>query len=146
MNYVIVWCCYCLINLNHYLPSNNNSTTGCKAGHRSMKKVTKKDKKGDEHFSNGKYQQAIDSWWEAMNNDMTHLHFVRPTLLKVVKAHIKLGEYDKAVEEANKHVANEESVEGLHALGEALLAGERFDEAIRAYQKAMDIAVSLTIL
>jgi DnaJ family protein C protein 3 len=111
-----------------------------------MKKVTKKDKKGDEHFSNGKYQQAIDLWWEAMNNDMTHLHFVRPTLLKVVKAHIKLGEYNKAVEEANKHVANEESVEGLHALGEALLAGEWFDEAIRAYQKAMDIAVSLTIL
>ena len=107
-----------------------------------MKKVTKKDKKGDDHFAKGNYKQAIDSWWEAMNNDISHLHFVRPTLLKVVKAHILLGEYDKAVEEANKHVANEESVEGLHALGEALMAGERFDEAIRTYQKALDIAVS----
>jgi DnaJ family protein C protein 3 len=108
-----------------------------------MKKVTKKDKKGDDHFAKGNYKQAIESWWEAMNNDMTHLHFVRPTLLKVVQAHIKLGEYDKAVEEATKHVENEETVEGLHALGEALMAGERFDEAIRTYQKAVDIAVSL---
>lgn len=110
-----------------------------------MKKVTKKDKKGDDHFEKGNYKQAIDTWWEAMNNDMSHLHFVRPTLLKVVKAHIKLGEYDKAVEEANKHVENEESVEGLHALGEALMAGDRFDEAIRTYQRAMEIAVSVTV-
>ncbi|KAL7517918.1 hypothetical protein ACHAWX_002792 [Stephanocyclus meneghinianus] len=113
---------------------------GCKAGHRIMKKVTKKDKKADDHFAKGNYKQAIDLWWEAMNNDMTHLHFVRPTLLKVVKAHILLGEYDKAVEEATKHVANEESVEGLHALGEAQMAGEKFDEAIRTYQRALEIA------
>ena len=110
-----------------------------------MKKVTKKDKKADDHFAKGNYQQAINSWWEAMNMDMSHLHFVRPTLLKVVKAHIKLGEFDKAVEEAQKHVNNEESVEGLHALGEAYMAGEKFDEAIRTYQQAMDIAVSVVM-
>jgi tetratricopeptide (TPR) repeat protein len=126
-----------------YPLQNHLNTTGCKAGHRTMKKVTKKDKKGDDHFTKGNYKQAIDLWWEAMNNDMTHLHFVRPTLLKVVKAHILLGEYDKAVEEANKHVANEETVEGLHALGEAQMAGEKFDEAIRTYQRALEIAVSL---
>lgn len=113
---------------------------GCKAGHRAMKLVTKKDKRGDDHFDRGNYQQAIDSWWEAMNHDKTHLHFVRPTLLKVVHAHMKAGEYDKAVEEAKKHVQNEESVEGLHALGEAYLAGERFEEAIRTYQRAVEMA------
>ena len=73
---------------------------------------------------------------------MTHLHFVRPTLLKVVKTHIKLDEYETALVEANKHVENEESVEGLHALGEALMAGEKFDEAKQTYQPAMEIAVS----
>lgn len=121
---------------------NNYIYTGCKAGHRQMKKVTKKDKKGDEHYEKGSYQQAINSWWEAMNVDLSHLHFVRPTLLKVVNAHVKLGEIDKAIEEANKHINNQESVEGYFALGDANLAGERFEEAIRAYQKAMDIAVS----
>ena len=111
-----------------------------------MKKVTKKDKKGDEHYDKSNYQQAIKLWWEAMNVDMSHLHFVRPTLLKVVNAHVKLGEIDKAIEEVNKHINNQESVEGYFALGDANLAGERFEEAIRAYQKAMEIAVSLCFI
>jgi len=61
---------------------------GCKEGHKFVKKITKKDKKGDESFERGEYQIAIDSWWEAMNADMSLLAFVRPTLLKVVKAHL----------------------------------------------------------
>lgn len=80
-----------------------------------------------------------------MNIDISLLAFVRPTLLKVVKGHIKLKEYGKAVEEAKKHVDNEESVEGLHAMGSAQLAGEMFDEAVRTYQRAMEIAVSLIL-
>ena len=119
------------------------SNTGCKEGHKFVKKITKKDKKGDEAFEKGDYQNAIDRWWEAMNADISLLAFVRPTLLKVVKGHISLKQYDKAIEEAKKHVDNEESVEGLHAMGEAMLAAERYDEAVRTYQRAMEIAVSL---
>lgn len=81
-----------------------------------------------------------------MNADISLLAFVRPTLLKVVKGHISLKQYDKAIEEAKKHVDNEESVEGLHAMGEAMLAAERYDEAVRTYQRAMEIAVSLFML
>lgn len=77
-----------------------------------------------------------------MNNDMSHLHFVRPTLLKVVKAHTALGEHDQAILEARKHVDNEETVEGLHALGDAQLAGDKFDEAVQTFSKAFEIAVS----
>ena len=119
------------------------SHIGCKEGHKFVKKITKKDKKGDEAFEKGDYQNAIDRWWEAMNADISLLAFVRPTLLKVVKGHISLKQYDKAIEEAKKHVDNEESVEGLHAMGEAMLAAERYDEAVRTYQRAMEIAVSL---
>lgn len=125
-----------------FFGSNKNKTTGCKEGHKFVKKITKKDKKADEFYEKGEYQKAIDSWWESMNIDLSLLAFVRPTLLKVVKAHIALKEYDKAIEEARKHVDNEESVEGLHALGEAQLAGEKFDEALRTYQSALEIAVS----
>lgn len=113
---------------------------GCKEGHRFVKKITKKDKKADDAFEKGEYQKAINIWWEAMNTDISLLAFVRPTLLKVVKAHIGLKEWDKAIEEAKKHVDNEESVEGLHAMGEAQLAAERFDEALRTYQRAMEVA------
>jgi tetratricopeptide (TPR) repeat protein len=114
---------------------------GCKEGHKFVKKITKKDKKGDESFERGEYQIAIDLWWEAMNADISLLAFVRPTLLKVVKAHLGLKQYDKAIEEARKHVGNEESVEGLHALGGAQLAGDMFEEAIRTYNRAHEIAV-----
>jgi tetratricopeptide (TPR) repeat protein len=114
---------------------------GCKEGHKFVKKITKKDKKGDESFERGEYQIAIDSWWEAINADISLLAFVRPTLLKVVKAHLGLKQYDKAIEEARKHVGNEESVEGLHALGGAQLAGDMFEEAIRTYNRAHEIAV-----
>mmetsp|Transcript_37095 Transcript_37095/g.78298 ORF Transcript_37095/g.78298 Transcript_37095/m.78298 type:complete len:536 (+) Transcript_37095:262-1869(+) len=113
---------------------------GCKQGHKILKKITKKDKKGDDFFEKGEYQEAIGRWWEAMNTDITLLSFVRPTLLKVVKAHLKLKEYEKAIEEAKKHVDNEESIEGLHALGEAQIAAEKYDEALRTYQRAMEIA------
>jgi len=113
---------------------------GCKAGHKFVKKITKKDKKADEAFEKGEYQKAIGLWWEAMNTDIDLLAFVRPTLLKVVKGHIKLKEFDKAIAEAKKHVDNEESVEGLHAMGEAQLVAERYDEALRTYQRAMEMA------
>jgi DnaJ family protein C protein 3 len=113
---------------------------GCKEGHKFVKKITKKDKKGDESFAKGEYQLAISNWWEAMNTDISLLAFVRPTLLKVVKAHLELRQYDKAIEEAQKHIANEESVEGLQALGGAQLAAERYDDAIRTYHRAFEIA------
>ena len=127
------------MNQNIFISSTGGK--GCKEGHKFVKKITKKDKKGDESFERGEYQIAIDSWWEAMNADMSLLAFVRPTLLKVVKAHLGLKQYDKAIEEARKHVGNEESVEGLHALGGAQLAGDMFEEAIRTYNRAHEIAV-----
>lgn len=128
-----------------------------------MKTITKKDKKATEAFDKGDYETAINKvgqfsnssqfalftadltsnarkWWEAMNHDITLLAFVRPALLKVVKAHIALKQYDQAIEEAQKHVNNEESVEGLHALGEAQLAAEMFDKAVQTHHRAMEIA------
>ena len=113
---------------------------GCKEGHRLLKKVTKNDKRGDGAFEKGEYQSAIESWWTAMNVDITHLAFVRPTLLKVVRAHLALKEYVKAEEECRKHVDNQESVEGLHLLGEVQLSAEKYTDALRSYQRALEIA------
>lgn len=133
-------------DISNYMPFLPTiQPTGCKNGHRFVKKITKKDKKADEAFEKGEYQQAIDKWWEAMNTDISLLAFVRPTLLKVVKAHIELKEYDKAVEEAKKHIDNEESIEGLFALGEAQLAGEKFNEAMQSFNRAFEIAVSIPL-
>jgi len=112
---------------------------GCKKGHKFVKSIMKKNKRGDDALAAGETQKAIDYWWEAMNIDITHLQYVRPTLLKVVSAHVKLGEYTKAIEEANKHIDNAKSVEGFFARGDAELAGDMFQEALRSYTEAAEI-------
>jgi len=111
---------------------------GCKAGHKAVKALQKKEKRGNAAFEAKEYEEAIGHYWEAMNLDMTHLAFVRPTILLVAKAHVELGQYDKAIEEAVKHVENEESIEGFLALGDAQLAGDKFQEALNTYRKAVD--------
>lgn len=124
----------------------NPEHKGCKAGHKFVKSIEKKKKRGDTAFEQGKYEDAIKHWWEAINIDALHLAFFRPTLLKIVKAHTKLGQHDKAIAEAEKHVNNLETVEGLFALGEAQQGGDKFEEALRTFQKAAEIAVSQLII
>jgi tetratricopeptide (TPR) repeat protein len=115
---------------------------GCKAGHKFVKSIEKKKKRGDDAYDQGKNEDAIAYWWQAINIDETHIAFFRPTLLKIVKAHTKLGQHDKAIEEAEKHVNNLETVEGLHALGAAQQGAEKYEEAVRTFQRAMEVAVS----
>ena len=115
---------------------------GCKKWHKFVKGIEKKNKRGDDAFAKGEYKDAISHWWSAINTDPEHLAFFRPTLLKIVKAHTKLGEHDMAIFEADKHVQNRETVEGLHALGDAQTAAEKFDEALRSFRRAAEIAVS----
>jgi tetratricopeptide (TPR) repeat protein len=114
---------------------------GCKSGHKFVKSIIKKEKKADEAFQAGRYQDAVDLYWQAINIDPTHIAFFLPTLLKIVKAHSKLGQHDKAVEEAQKHVDHQETLEGLWALGDAQIAGDMFDAALRTFKRAQEIAV-----
>lgn len=111
---------------------------GCKAGHKAVKALQKKEKRAHAALAEGNKKEAINLFWAAMNTDLTHLAFVRPTLLLVIQLHIDLGEYDQAIVEANKHVENEESVEGLHALGDAQLGAGLFQDAVNTYRKATE--------
>jgi tetratricopeptide (TPR) repeat protein len=114
---------------------------GCKEGHKFVKSIEKKKKKGDDAFESGKFQEAINFWWAAINIDSTHLAFYRPTLLKIVEGNTAHGQHDKAIEEAQKHVNNMETLEGLWALADAMTAAEQFDEAVRTFQRAEVVAV-----
>lgn len=73
---------------------------------------------------------------------MTHIYFVKDTLPKIVKAHSKLGEHTKAIEEANKLVSVEETVTALYVLGDAETEADKFDEALRTFRRALEIAAS----
>jgi DnaJ family protein C protein 3 len=113
---------------------------GCKDGHKFVKSIEKKRKKGDEAFSSGNYQEAITYFWQAINIDETHRAFATPTILKIIQAHSKLGEHDKAVQQAEKLIEEQETMEHLWALGDALTTAEKFDEALRVFQKAAEDA------
>lgn len=115
---------------------------GCKEGHKFIKSLAKKDKRGDDAFAAGKYKDAIGYWWQAIEIDNSHAAFCRPVLLKIIKAHTKLGEHDQAILEAQKHIDGGETVDGLWAMGDAQTAAEKFDEAVRSFQRAQEIAVS----
>ena len=53
----------------------------------------------------------------------------------MVKAHVELEQYDKVIEEAMKHVKNEQSIKKFLALGYAQLVGDMIQEVVNAYRK-----------
>lgn len=112
---------------------------GCKAGHKAVKSIQKKEKRGDTAFEAGNHKDAIEHWIAAMQLDPTHDAFIRPTLIKLVRAHSALGQHDDAIARANEHLAGGESVEGKVALGDALLTAEKFEDAVRVFREAVDM-------
>jgi len=113
---------------------------GCKAGHKHIKKIEKKRKKGDDAYDKGNFEEAIQFWNQAVEIDPTHSAFNRPTQLKIVKAYSRLGEHKKAIATASKHIEEEESLEGLWALGDAQTHAEQFEEAVRTFHQAAEKA------
>jgi len=111
---------------------------GCKAGHKFVKSIMKKEKRGDDAKKAGKHKEAVDYWWQAINIDETHRAFARPTLLKIITSCTASGDHEDAIKYAGSHVEEEESLEGLFALGDALMGGEKFQEAVNTFQKAME--------
>ena len=112
----------------------------CKKGHKLVKNLEKKKSKGQQAFDAGDYAGAIDTWRKALEIDPTHEAFNRPLQLKLVEAYSKNGDHTDAIQLAELHVGQQESVEGLWGLAEAFTAAERFDEALRTYQRSVDAA------
>lgn len=111
---------------------------GCKAGHKAVKAITKKEKRGDDAFAKGQNKEAVDHWRQAMGLDPSHTAFIRPTMLKVVKALTAAKEHDAAIAEAKKYIATGESADGLIALADAELAAEKYEDAVRTYRQASE--------
>jgi len=116
---------------------------GCKAGHKLVKSIVKKEKRGDDAEKAGNHKEAIDYWLQAIKIDETHRAFARPTLLKIITASTAIGDHVNAIKLAETHVEEEETLDGIFALGDALTGGEKFQEAVNVFEKAMEFEVSL---
>lgn len=113
---------------------------GCKEGHKFVKSIEKKRKKGDDAFDKGNFEEAIKFWNQAIAIDKTHISFNRPTQVKIIKAYSRLGQHAKAIKEASKLVEEEDTLEALWALGDAQTSAEMYEEAFRTFQQAEESA------
>ena len=63
--------------------------------------------------------------------------------MKIAKSYGHLGQHDEAIKVAQQHVDEEKTIDGLIELGDALLAAEKFQEAVNTYREADDFEVRL---
>jgi DnaJ family protein C protein 3 len=113
---------------------------GCKEGHKRVKQIDKKKKRGDDAFGERNFESAIQFYIDAMAIEPSHNNFIRPTQMLVIQAYSKIGKHDEALQLAQHLVEADETVDALWALGEVLTTAERYDEALRAYQRALEVA------
>lgn len=113
---------------------------GSKEGHKLLKAIDRKKKKGDEAFESRDFKIAVEKWTEAINVDPTHDAFNLPLLLRISKAHSNLGDHDRAISIVNEQLDKEESIETFWALGEAQTAADKYEEAVHTYRKAAELA------
>ena len=119
--------------------------SGCKAGHKAVKNITKKEKRGDDAYGRGEKKEAINHWRQAMEADPTHLAFILPMRLKVSGALSEIGEHAEAIKEAVAHIVFQESVDGLIALADAELSAEQYEDAVLTLRKAVNFEVKITL-
>lgn len=115
---------------------------GCKKGHRRVKNLLKKDQKAQAYADEGKHAEAVETWRAAVALDDEHHEYRKPTLLKIAESYGAMEDHDSAIETAQHAVDlhDEKDVRPRLVLGDALLAAERYEEALRTYQQAMEQA------
>jgi DnaJ homolog subfamily C member 3 len=113
---------------------------GCKDGHKLVKKIDKKKKKGDEAYDTHNYQQAVQYYLEAIQIEPQHYVFARATMLKIVQTYSKNRQHDLAIQTAEQLVEEESTLEAFWALGDAYTEAERFEDALRIFRKALEEA------
>jgi len=114
---------------------------GCKEGHKLVKKIDKKKKKGDVAFEAKNFEEAIDHYKGAIAIEPDHVNFIRPTNFLIIQAYSKNKQHKEAVSMAREIVKeDEEDLDALWALGDALTDAESFDEALRVFRDALEAA------
>jgi DnaJ family protein C protein 3 len=113
---------------------------GCKDGHKLTKKLEKSRKKAEDAFEAKNYEEAVELLEKTKNLDPSHTIFNRQIVLKQIKALSRSGKHEMAIAAARQYNEDSETVEGLWVLGEALTDGEKFDEALNVYRKAVQLA------
>lgn len=114
---------------------------GCKEGHKLVKKIDKKKKKGDVAFEAGNYEEAIQHYTGAIEIEPEHENFVRLTQFLIVQAYSKDKKHTEAIRIAQEILEDDdEALDALWALGDALIDAEKYQEALKIFRQAYEAA------
>jgi DnaJ homolog subfamily C member 3 len=113
----------------------------CKRGHKLVKAIEKKHKNAQAAFDKGDFQGAITHWTAAVQIDLYHDTYNHPTHLKIAQSHSRMGNHKEAEALIQNYIdVLGETLEALWALGEAQQAADRFEDAVRTFQRAVEAA------
>ena len=115
---------------------------GCKAGHKLVKSIEKKKKRGDDAFKAGKHADAVEYYIQAILIDETHRAFARPTLMQIARAYSAMGKHVEAVKTIEEIITEEKTLDGILLHGDIFMAADEFGRAVNVYQMALDFEVS----
>lgn len=113
----------------------------CKAAHKRTRALMKKDKRANSAREEGNHHLAIELWIQGIDLDPTHTAYAYPTILKIAEAHTDLKQHEAALDACDRYIKlTGETAVGYIALGDAQLAAEKYQESVRSYHKASELA------
>mmetsp|Transcript_10796 Transcript_10796/g.19697 ORF Transcript_10796/g.19697 Transcript_10796/m.19697 type:complete len:497 (+) Transcript_10796:280-1770(+) len=108
-----------------------------KSLYRKIKKILKIMKSGDSSFESGQFVEAAEAWMDAIKQDPNHPHTVPALQIKRCDALTKAEEGKLAVEACTEALSHDpENVDRMMALGNARLANEEYEEAVKEFERA----------
>ena len=113
----------------------------CKTAHKLVKSIEKKLKNGQAAFDKGDYTAAITNWNAAIAIDNDHDVFNKPLQLKIAQAYSRMGQPKEAERLIQDHIDTiGETIEALWALGDIQQSADRFEDAVRTFGRAVELA------
>eukprot|EP00531_Pseudo-nitzschia_arenysensis_P003757 CAMPEP_0116134338 /NCGR_PEP_ID=MMETSP0329-20121206/10591_1 /TAXON_ID=697910 /ORGANISM="Pseudo-nitzschia arenysensis, Strain B593" /LENGTH=511 /DNA_ID=CAMNT_0003629039 /DNA_START=139 /DNA_END=1674 /DNA_ORIENTATION=- len=114
---------------------------GCKEGHKLVKKIDKKKKKGDTAMEAKNFEEAIEHYKGAIAIEPKHVNFKKPTSFLIVKAYSSNEQHKEAIQLAQSLVEEfKNALDAMWALGDAQTSAEEYEEALRTFREALEAA------
>lgn len=111
-----------------------------KAGHKKVKAIEKKLKKGDEAYASANFLAALEHWEAAIAVDPHHTAFIRPLTLKMATAHAKQKNTNRGLMIVEQYLEEEETLEGITVMAEIQQMADDYEGAVRTMERAVEIA------
>lgn len=113
----------------------------CKELYKLVKSLAKLETSAADAEKHGRYEHAVVVLEQAVAMDPRHRPFLDGLRTKIGNLHLKMKDYDKAIETARLIVASDDkNVDGHMIMGKALGGKEQYEEAVREWKRASDIA------